>query len=372
MIPTHSHGPVMVPVLASFEMEDVSKDPPMQSDQLESILTGIHGETVKLTKVQFSRANNNRKRRFEEVDVNELAEEVGKILETVSESSTISAVLEKMLMMIKKMSDGINMLLERSDQENPIEFNVNKRSLPTHSIETQIFTQDTKTSNSGKGQAALKKKTYSQVAASKVVGRRMDTLELVPLQMEKKTVSSTSSSIPKQSIAQKTIDRLTWNPKPPQHHAVAVLRYSKMAPRRSVNAKEWKNILKEQQIFPYAVLHPHPTTIEIVVPHDQVEKTRTFLSGLDRQEEDPNPYARRDGETTALSQPIIQRYVANRIQMLNYERSIIAARYLEESIRKGIKMLSIDLQGPLYEKLQDLVQMKSMMTTQQSVQKSSL
>lgn len=105
-----------------------------------------------------------------------------------------------------------------------------------------------------------------------------------------------------------------------------------MAHRKKVPAKEWRTILKEKEIVPHTILFPHQNALEILIPKDQEVKTRQFFRSLDRTAVNPDPYARRDGQKTPLPPETLEKTALQRIEMLQYERSLVAIKYLEKTV----------------------------------------
>ena len=284
-----------------------------------------------------SRMRSNSKRRRNDTEM--LVREAEQLLESVADPN-ITGILSKMLHMLKSLTDGMTVLLQQA--QNFPQFNATTTNNPSRS--------------QGNEPAVPSKQTYKEVAAIKVVGQRKDTVQLVQPVIPEEQITD---NIP-QKIAQDIIDRLIPKPKSAQHHNITVLRYSRVAPRKDVNAKKWKEILKDRKIIPYSVLHPQSNTIEILIPTDQLQNTTSFFNAMERSHEDSNPYARRDGRNEPLPPQIIQRYIKNRLQMLKFERSLIAAQYIQKTIQQGIALLPAQDQPSLLLKLNALLAEKSM------------
>lgn len=218
--------------------------------------------------------------------------------------------------------------------------------------QTTSLTQTTSTNF----RAATATTTYSSVAARNLVGNRADTIQIIPTQshtMENTQQLNQTSKAPKEVLT-----RLTTTIREPEMHKITALRFPNMAPRKRVNAREWRDILRQESITTFAILFPRYNTLEILIPAEQEKQTTQFFQTLNREPEDPNPYKRRDGKKDALTQETLFRQVQGRIQMLKYERSVIALRYLNKTILDGTKMLEPAERQQLETELNHLMQDK--------------
>lgn len=349
-------------------------------------------------------------------DIIAITQEAEKAIELITDPN-VQSVLTKVVSMLKYLTQGMGVLLADRDPKTQVQFNpdlvqqnvineeperqhnvglnkqskineelngqhdsgLNKQSL-TNEKQKKQYPRDEKSrrelknqrpdhadpsnQNQGNGKAALRKKTYSQVAAFKVVGRKNDTIEVKPLPPCVEQLETTPN------ISEEIKQKLILNPKPPQHHKMTVLRYSRMAPRTKVNAKEWLNILKQQGIKPHSILFPEITTIELILPEDQVQTTRAFFKSLNRVEEDPDPYARRDGQPLQIPSNTLQHYLKIRIQMLRFERSIVTAKYLQQTIQNGVNRLQPTQQVTYQQQLKDVLTQKRMYSKKNSLSES--
>lgn len=128
------------------------------------------------------------------------------------------------------------------------------------------------------------------------------------------------------STPQDVIKRLMTTTKQPQLHKVTVLRYSKTALQKKVNAKQWRTILKEKMIIPNEILFPRYITLELVIPADLEQTTWEFFCSLYRETEDSNPFTRMDGQRESLPLETILRELT--YQILKFEISTLGVRYI--------------------------------------------
>lgn len=203
----------------------------------------------------------------------------------------------------------------------------------------------------GNGQAAPVP-SYREVAARRLIGHRRTTVVLSRPAETMDDVEIVEAPSTAKDAALKA--KLTMEPRPAPTHEVVALRFERLSSRQKVSARDWRQILKEKEIVPYTILFPHFNTIEVVIPKDQEKKTKAFFQAIDRQPVNPNPFSRRDGKTEALSDTTIQRIVTERIHMLQYERSVAAACYIEITIREGIKPLKENAQKQLLQQMESV------------------
>lgn len=200
---------------------------------------------------------------------------------------------------------------------------------------TGVTTQKVSTQlGQGNGPAATSARpTYREVAARKVIGHWRTEVVLQPASL------AMEDTMVVEDAAENLIKRLTTQPYVPQKHEVVALRFERVASRKKVSAKEWRNVLKEKEITPHGILYPQLTTIELVVPKEQELRTKIFFASLGRQATDPDPYKRRDGQVGPLEAETLQKIVQQRIEMLEYERSIVTLRHLESTVVQGLAKL---------------------------------
>lgn len=243
------------------------------------------------------------------------------------------------------------MLLERSRQDatatNPFQPNIN------------AFPQVNMTTNY---EAATTKPSYKSVVARNLVGNRRDTIQIV--RQHSQLFQNNQSMENVQVEPQEVLNRLTMTLRQPKNHAVIALRYSGMAPRKKVNAKQWREVLKQRNILPHSILFPRYNTLELLIPADQEERTRSFFQNLQRQPENPDPYMRRDGNTETLSTETICRQIQNRLQMLKFERSTVGTQYLSQTIIQGIQLLPDGTAKELQNQLTQMMNEKRMKMTE--------
>ena len=308
------------------------------------------------------RASSNKRQRANEID--DLAQETQCMIRRIPNQDT-QLVLNNMLDILQSISKKIDTVLHyiTKEPESTASLTTFQPSQPSQNRTSSVTRHHSKqpaAGNSrqqqGKEQAPLAPMTYSQVVAKIPVGRRADTFEM---KKQNELHQQNPVKIPDE-IPTETIKKLTREPKPPQHHQITALRYSRMAPRQKINAKEWRKTLQKHSISPFSVLFPQQNTLELVIPAEQESQTKAFFAALNRQEEDVNPFARRDGQDIPLPPQIIQRYIQNRIQMLKYEFSMVAARYIEMTIQQGLQLLPQPQQPDLLQQLQETMKLKRM------------
>ena len=85
-----------------------------------------------------------------------------------------------------------------------------------------------------------------------------------------------------------------------------------------------------------------------------------YFKRIDRETDNPDPYARRDSQSLPLTIEVIKKIIENRMQMLHYEYQMVTSRYLEEGVLKGINMLEVQEQLEYRVRLEELLKEKKM------------
>lgn len=361
-------APLIIPQLGTFDEQQVI------TQKSTTCHSSTRTDPHEISASDYRQRNRGKRRRLE-------IEKVLEHAETIAGSSELQTVRDVLLQLIavtremyhelaeqRKQDQMSNTLVDaitnltaevaemRSDQ---LKF-LNTRSIPNATpLAPQKREKSSIRNESTNYKAAMTKPSYSSMVARNLVGSRSDTVEVKKPQPQLEL--NFLPQLPVQKATQETLQRLTTMPKKPEHRQVVILRYNNMAHRKKVNAREWRQILKEKEITPYSILFPHNNTLEFVLPIDQENKMKEFCRTLDRQAEDPNPYARRDGQKTDLPQETIVRLVKNRIQMLKFERSTIGSRYLYQSIQEGMKMITSEMETNLNLELQQVMKEKRLL-----------
>lgn len=272
----------------------------------------------------------------------------------------IKTTLHQLVKEIKRLNLEVSELRETQRKLLPTDqIASNPFSHPPPSNTSSLPLHDNTTTNY---RAAPTKLTYSSVVARNLVGRRSDTIEVINNPQPSKTTHH-ESQIPK--ATNEEIQRLTTTYKTPEHHKLIVLRFAKMAQRKKVNAREWRNLLRMKGITPFTILFPRNNTLELVLPLEQEQKTRDYFRTLEREVENPDPYYRRDGKEQSLPQETIVREVTARIQMLKFERSTVGSRYLQEVIQSGLKMIDDTIIHTLTLELDQVLKEKRLLQTRE-------
>lgn len=167
-----------------------------------------------------------------------------------------------------------------------------------------------------------------------LIGHRKDTITVCQEPMD------SADSAEMIDLPQEVIQRLTRPIQEPKHHQVTVLRFPHLAPRTTISAKEWRERLTAKNIKVHSILFPTIKTIEIIANCEDRQAIINYFKALDRKEENPDPYARRDGLTTPLAEGIILKTALGRVRMLKYERSSVGVNWLEKTIVESHKHLS--------------------------------
>lgn len=199
-------------------------------------------------------------------------------------------------------------------------------------VQKTTVAKETPAQHQGNGPAAPIP-SYREVAARRLIGHWKAQVVVHP------HGSEMEPEIEVASASKEAIKKLTTQTYQPERHEVVVLRFEKMASRKKISAGEWRKILREKQITPHGILFPRLTTLELVLPKDQEQKTRAFFASLGRNGTPPDPYARRDGQSGPLPPDVLERTVQQRISMLEHEWSMVTVRYIESTVTQGLEIL---------------------------------
>lgn len=201
--------------------------------------------------------------------------------------------------------------------------------------------------SSGKVQAAPLKPSYKEVAARALIGHRKTSIVLLP--PTEIPIPATAEDVAPMNpeILADLKQTLTQETRPAPVREVKALRFDRLVNRKKYPASKWRALLKENGIFPIAILFPQLNSLELAVPADQEAKTISFFRHLGRDPVNANPLHRRDGKPEALPQSTLKLILEQRIQMLKFERSVAASRYIEETLCQGLLAVEAKMQTTL-------------------------
>lgn len=211
--------------------------------------------------------------------------------------------------------------------------------------------------NQGNDKATSRPPTYAQVAKTRMIGGRKDSIEI----RHSKEQNVVGQQETEELADQETRDQYTSSlppQKPPQHHHVTPLRFDRMKSRKEMPAGKWRTMLKTHSINPVTILFPRLHTIELLVHTEEEQKARKLFSRFQRQPEDPDPFARRDGRPEPLSTETVMIMMQQRIQMIQYERSTIGVRYLEKTLMERANKLPQRERETILKELQQVLRKK--------------
>lgn len=210
---------------------------------------------------------------------------------------------------------------------------VAKKSLKKTSAPTQK--QTVQQTAKPKTKVVTTENPWVEVAKKRLLGARKDTVTL----LEPVAADSEMDTVPLHP--ETDIKLLTREPRLPQHHEITVLKFTNMSSRKDVPAKKWREKLRENQIKIHSIVFPSWGTIEIVAPKDEEIKLRKFFKGLNRTPEaNICPFTPQSTKEPPSLESVIQ-ITKNRIQMMLHERSIVALRYMEQCVQKGIRLAGV-------------------------------
>lgn len=125
-----------------------------------------------------------------------------------------------------------------------------KDAAATHTQAPQVVVQNQGKKSMNEAWITITKKNQSK----HLRGNRKDTLLLQKPQETPEEPQTMEISLTEEQ--EKIKRKLTRDPRPPQTHEIVVLRFSRMAPRTKVPAKEWKALLKERGVQTHTILFP--------------------------------------------------------------------------------------------------------------------
>lgn len=191
--------------------------------------------------------------------------------------------------------------------------------------------------------------TWSAVLKKNLLGSRKDNIDIVAPEQEWQTTGEVTL------LPESEIKLMTREPRIPQTHQITVLRFPNMPSRKDMPAKAWRSKLATQNIKVHSILFPAWGVIELVAPKTEEPNIRKFFKSLNREpEKNPSPFAIRKEGAIALTQETIEFLIKNRIQMMKYEGSIVALRYLTQCVRQGIMILGATKGEKLEKELQEV------------------
>lgn len=175
----------------------------------------------------------------------------------------------------------------------------------------------------------------SHPAALPLVGRKQDTFTLHPAA----AIQPAVEAVPIDNRLRKAFAAPT--PRPPLHHSLVRLEVSGVRHRNQAPARMWRELLREHGVTTVALYFPFSSRMELLIPQDHQSALHRLMAKMGLMAVPCDPYCRRDGNSSALSEAAIRRMIEHRIQSLSFFTHRVAVQQQADLIVLGIQTLPL-------------------------------